>query len=109
MSNYHSRMTSIGTKRAIRPYWAKYHRGKEKALGCPFHELCLDLAWGAKRTLYAHACPYCRDQIGYPKAQFLELHKTYDWEIYKKEKPDNWMVEMDKVFQERKREILLKS
>jgi hypothetical protein len=51
-SEYHRLRTSQGTKQAIAPYWRKYRSGKEKCTKCPLHDVCLELAWNDKRTLY---------------------------------------------------------
>jgi len=108
--SYHSRMTSIGTKRAIRPYWARYHRGKDKAQKCPFHMVCLDLANNDKRYLYAHACAFCKDSEGYPRAYTREnYHMSWEWVKERKYKREDgtymWLVDADANFQKEKAKL----
>ena len=109
---FHSWRTSIGTKRGIAPYWAKYRRGKKIASECPFHKICLELAFNSKRELYVRGCPYCRGREGYPRAHTRFLYRSIPWERVKEQhyKLDDesycWIVEADEKFQREKRKIL---
>lgn len=79
LMDFHARATSLGTKRGIAPYWARYHRGKDRALKCPWFAIrektpdfvkCYTCSvWGETcgdaRRLFGDRCGVCdnRDLI----------------------------------------------